>query len=310
MGINTMEPEKITQIKQPKFRVRFLLLPIPIILGFVAFGLGFGCGLGGGDDFTCRMAAPAFLLGVFVSVVTLILIFITPFPKRVSKVVSTLFAASVIIPVILLLLPNILPQSTSVKYLEGITPEVCTTQKSIVPWGKTFISRDGCYSQFDMCDKVQDHYSEQMCYARTTTFRTYSDCGVFKNWNNKLDCEVAVAESEKDLNFCSSITVPTIPTGSAVRAPDPSYVYFARHDCVMKVSGFGDEISKEVVRHDNSNNWMQAAYCKDYTSVLATDLCYAQTAYRHQADVGLCAKISNTLPWLKKNCEGVSDLKP
>lgn len=305
-----MEPDKTILAESPKFRVRFLLIPVPIILGLMSFGLGFGCGLGGGGDFLCRIATPSLFLGFFVSVITLIIIFATAFPKKVSKVVSTLFAASFVIPIILLSLPNILPQNVSIKYLEGLTPEACATQKPIVPWGKSFISPDNCYNQFDMCEKVQDYYSEGKCYARTQLFKTYSDCGVFKNWNNKLDCEIGVAVSEKDFNFCASITIPTVPTGSAVQAPDSSYVYFARHDCVMKVSGFGDEISKKVIRYENNNDWMEANYCTNYSNKIEKDLCYAQTAYRHQADIGLCAKISDALPWFKKNCEGVSNMKP
>ncbi len=306
-----MGPEKITPKKKPIFRVRFLLFPIPIVLGFMTFGLGFGCGLGGGGDFTCRIAAPSFLFGFIVSVITLIIIFATAYPKKVSKVVGTLFAASCVIPIILLSLPNVLPQDVSIRYLEGLTPEVCATQRSIVPWGKTFISPDGCYSQFNMCDKVQDHYSEQICYARTTTFKTHSDCGVFKNWNNKLDCDIGVAMAEKDYNFCASITIPTVPTGSAVRAPDPSYVYFARHTCAMKVSGFADQVTKDAVGHDNEFDLHRRAnFCTAYGNVIERDMCYAQTAYHDQFDGGLCSKISNTLPWFRKNCEGVSDLKP
>ena len=276
----------------------------------MSFGLGFGCGLGGGGDFTCRIAAPSLFLGFFISIITLIIIFATAYPKKVSKIVRILFTVSFVIPIILLLLPKMLPQDISVKYLEGLTPEVCATKKSIVPWGKTFISPDGCYNQFNMCDRVQDHYSEQICYARTTTFKTHSDCSVFKNWNNKFNCDVAVAVSEKDYNFCASITIPTIPTGSAVMAPNPSYVYYARHDCAMKVSGFADEISKEVVRHNNASDpYRQAAFCSTYKNIIEKDICYAQKAYRDQFDGGLCSKISNTIPWFRKNCEGVSNMR-
>lgn len=297
--------------RRPKFRIRFLIFPIPVILGFMAFGLGFGCGLGGGGDFTCRVAAPSLLIGFVISVITLIIIFATAYPKKVSKIVSTLFTASFAIPITFLSLPNILPNDVSIKYLEGLTPEVCATQKPIVPWGKTFISPDGCYSQFDMCDKVQDHYSEQICYARTTTFKTHSDCQVFKNWNNKLDCDVNVAVSEHDYNFCASITIPTVPTSNFGRAPDPSYVYFARHDCAMKVSGFAEEISKEVIRHDNeADPYRQANFCSTYQNIVKRDMCYAQKAYRDQFDGGLCSKISNTIPWFRKNCEGASNMKP
>lgn len=299
-----MNEEKV-QINRPLFRFRFFLFFIPGAMILFFLSLSFGCGLGGGSDFYCRVAAPSLPFAIIISIVTLVLIFKTPWPEKIRTGVKILFALSFLIPLVLFLLPGFLSKEAGRKYLEGLTPEACSTQKTSVPWGKRYINADSCYFEFNMCDKVEDAYLEGLCYSRTKTFDSYNSCSVFKDWFNKYSCEVGVAKKLNDLNFCSTVIIPTSP-GTNDYTTDVIGTASSKIDCASDVEGYKEEIYLLIMKYDN-NNWrytpfaQEARYCDNLSPVFKKDLCYAQSAKReHRSE--LCSKISNELPWLKNIC--------
>lgn len=195
-----------------KFIVRaVLLLPVPFILGFFSFGMGFGCGLGGGHNFDCRIAAPSLWIGFLVSVISLIIISRGVFSGKSTKLPVVIFICSFAIPMFLLALPNMLSGETKLKYLEGYTVEACAQAKPVVPWGEHF-SADQCYYKFDICDKISGGYLKQSCFFDTqgnlkpNKISSVEQCNTIGDHYYILACERNFAAQRKDPKYCETIT--------------------------------------------------------------------------------------------------------
>lgn len=299
-----------TDGKSTGFLMKFLVgvsVPlVPLSLGLLAASFSFGCGLGGGSNFDCRIIAPTILFSFVAALAAAATISAAVIRKQNSTQAKRILFTSFLVPAFLLTTYSVPSQDFRLKYFEGMTPQACATGKPIVPWGK-YIHPDSCYLTFGMCEKVQDAYSEAGCFEKNREFTTYEDCAIFKNYNNKLACEVTIAQKSRDYAFCAQIVTPRFLAQSAIQPVEESYKYVARHDCLLKVSGAESSIVSVISsNYYNFQAYMKADYCALYANQVQKDVCYAHNARQHDLP-SMCENISNQLPWLKDNCKIVSE---
>src|SRR3989338_10556651 len=135
--------------------VPFLVIAMPLYMGFLWFGYGFGCGLGLGHNFDCRVFPSTLFFGAIAAFIFGV-IFIVNLYKRnafVRKVVLVGFVISVAVPWMLSVAYFSVSDSVRLARFEGITPSACAAGKPSVPWGR-YLSSDQCYYALDMCDKI------------------------------------------------------------------------------------------------------------------------------------------------------------
>ena len=222
---SSREQSTPAQIKSQNFFSSFfgkvITIFVLIIAAFFAFfnlvGLSFGCGLGLGHKFDCRVLLPFDWNLFLLEIVLLILFFIFLFLDKKNFVkyllILNIIVFCLIFAPIRVYYSHLLSSDFKEKYLEGFSATACDQGLPSVPWGQHFSSSE-CYYELGLCDKIGEPDSRHSCFfdveghLKPGKIHSAEECNIVGNYSDIISCERSFGiktDTLENLKYCEGL---------------------------------------------------------------------------------------------------------